>query len=235
MINLALLGANISHSRSQEMYETLIGYDVNYQLIDITQKENVPTLNNLFTRYNLQGLSITYPYKKYYLSDVQIVSDLIKSIGAINCIRKEGDTFYATNTDFLAVYELLTKKYLNKYTSFIVLGSGNMANVFSVAFGNIQADVKFLSRKKDGDLNNLDYLSLIKNDHTLIINTCSRAFEFKLKTKLKIGFWDMNYSFDPHRNLDQKGVTYYEGIDLLKEQAKFALQFWKFGHHIRNL
>jgi len=235
MIKLALLGANISHSRSQEIYESLLGQKVDYSLIDIPSPQDVPPLSRLFETYELKGLSITYPYKKHYLKNVMVEDNLIKGLNAINCIQLRDNTFFGTNTDYLAALELMSKKYLEKYKSFIILGSGNMAKVFEAVFLRLGLDVKILSRSKDGNLNNLDYSSIIEDEHTLIINTCSREYEFWPKTNLVCGFWDMNYSFQPHQNLEQKGLVYHEGIDLLREQAKFALRFWEMGHLIKNL
>lgn len=235
MIKLGLLGANISHSRSQEMYESLLGKKVNYNLVDILNAEDVPSLPELFEKYELQGLSITYPYKKHYLGDVIIEDKFIKGLDAINCVHLSGDTFYATNTDYLAALELMSKKYMLKYSSFIILGSGNMAKVFGAVVSKLGLNVKFFSRAKDGDLNNLEYSSIIENDNTLIINTCSRDYKFQPKKDVLAGFWDMNYSFQPHQKLDQRGLVYHEGIDLLREQAKFALRFWEMGHLIKNI
>lgn len=234
MIKLGLLGKNISHSRSKEMYESLLGEEVDYKLIDIDKKENVPLLNSYFEQYSLMGLSITYPYKQHFLEEVIINNETIKSLRAINCIEKRDGLFYATNTDYLAALYLLEERYFNEYTSFILLGSGNMAKVFSAAFKKHSREVKFLSRKNNGDLNKVDYRSLVKDKNTLIINTCSREFEFNPSKSVECGFWDMNYSFEPHRKLEKNGMIYHEGLDLLREQGKFALKFWKMGHLIKN-
>ena len=237
VISLGLLGANISHSLSKEMYEGIIGESVDYSLIDIDKEENIPSLTVLFDSYKLQGMSITYPYKKHFIKAVSYDDPLIESLKAINCIYKREDVFWATNTDFLAALHLIETKYLVLYENFVILGSGNMAKVFEVALKKMKLDYISFNRQKDGDLNSIDYqdkLSKFNIEKTLIINTCSRDFIFKPTLALKCGFWDMNYSFSPHQNLDQKGLKYFEGIDLLKEQAKSALKFWEMSALIKN-
>lgn len=234
MINLGLLGANISHSRSQEMYESLLGEKVQYHLIDISDDKDVPSLSTLFEKYSLEGLSITYPYKKHFLNDVHFDEQKIKNLKAINCIEKRADQYFATNTDYLAAESLLKDHYLKKYDKFIILGSGNMANVFKTAFLELNISFQDFYRIRDGDLNAIDYQALT-DKKTLIINTCSRNFIFKSENSLQCGFWDMNYSFKEHDNLDQYTQQYYDGADLLREQAKYALRFWKMGHLIKNL
>jgi len=237
VISLGLLGANISHSRSKEMYEGIIGEPVDYSLIDIDKEINIPSLTELFDSYNLQGMSITYPYKKHFIKVVSYEDPLIKSLGAINCIYKSTDNFLATNTDFLAALYLIKNKYMSLYENFVILGSGNMAKVFEVAFKKLDVDYISFNRRKDGDLNLIDYqdkLSGFNIEKSLIINTCSRDFVFNPQVQLKCGFWDMNYSFTPHQKLDQKGLKYFEGVDLLREQAKSALQFWRMSALIKN-
>ena len=237
VISLGLLGANISHSRSKEMYEEIIGEPVDYSLIDIDKEINIPNLTELFDRYKLQGMSITYPYKKHFIKAVSYEDSLIESLGAINCIYKSTDGFLATNTDFLAALHLIKTKYMSLYENFVILGSGNMARVFEVAFKKLDVDYISFNRRKSGDLNFIDYrheLSEINIEKTLIINTCSRDFVFNPLAQLRCGFWDMNYSFSPHEKLDQKGLVYFEGIDLLREQAKSALQFWRMSALIKN-
>ena len=234
MISLGLLGAHISHSRSQEMYEGLLGEKIQYHLIDIEKKEDVPPLKDLFKEYDLRGMSITFPYKKHFLEDVQIEDPMIGKLDAINCIEQRDSKFYATNTDYLAAVDLLKNKYLVNYSKFILLGSGNMARVFEASFQKLGLRYQQFSRRKDGDLNLINYQD-IADKETLIINCCSRKFIFNPRIILDSGFWDMNYSFHAHDNLDQFGLKYFEGIDLLKGQAKFALVFWGMGHLIKNL
>ncbi len=219
------------------MYEGIIGEPVNYSLIDIDKEINIPTLTELFNKYKLQGMSITYPYKKHFVKEVSYEDPLIKSLEAINCIYKTDGVFLATNTDYLAALHLIKTKYMSLYENFVILGSGNMANVFEVAFKKLDVDYISFNRRKDGDLNLIDYqdkLSELNIEESLIINTCSRDFVFNPPIALKCGFWDMNYSFSPHKKLEQKGMKYFEGIDLLREQAKSALQFWRMSALIKN-
>ncbi len=233
MIKLGLLGSNISHSRSKEMYESLLGEKVDYNLIDIQEPSEIPSLKNLFLDIDLEGLSITFPHKKHFLSDVVIEDSFIKSLNAINCIGKDNNKFIATNTDYLAAVCLLQKKYCHQFDKFIILGSGNMATVFEKSFEKLSINFESLNRREHGDLNKVNY-EKISSGKTLLINCCSRDFIFNPKKEIRGGFWDMNYSFEPHSNLESFGLKYFEGVDLLREQAKFALKFWGKGHLIKN-
>ncbi len=226
MIKLGLLGKDISHSRSQEMYEKLLKTEVDYHLLDIPREEDLPSLRELFVS-GFKGLSVTYPYKKSFTREIDkdFVEDL--ELEAINCIKYENGQIQATNTDYLAAKALIQKENLNDFL-FIILGSGNMANIFEKVFQEISTDYLIYCRKTHGDLNSIDYKSLVLKDKKIfIINCCSREFVFRSQLPSGTVFWDMNYSFAKHEYLSKKkGLKYREGDDLLYHQAKFALEFW---------
>ncbi len=225
MIKLALVGKNISHSRSQEMYERLLGERINYSLLDYQKETDVKSLDDIF-KENFRGISITYPYKKHFLNDVIFSEQSIKELDAINCIKHENDNYVATNTDYLAakyLIEIETTK--NPSQDYIVLGSGNMATVFSMVFNQLGITYKNFSRREHGDLNRIKYCEVISRK-AVIVNCCSREFVFDSELPANSTFWDMNYSFEPHEKLKGAPFEYREGDDLLFYQAKFALQFW---------
>ena len=226
MIKLGLVGKDIAHSRSQAMYEKILGQDVDYHLLDYAIEHSIPKLDDLFSQGFL-GLSVTYPYKQLFLDDVVIVEADIKQLGAINCIRRIGEVFEATNTDYLAADWLLKNEY-SRYKNFLILGSGNMSRVFESLLSKSSQSYQMVSRKRNGELNSLDYTSLLSsNESSLVINCCSREFVFKASLPEGTGFWDMNYSFPAHNHLKNESIKYYEGLDLLEWQAKFALKFWE--------
>src|SRR5690606_17249797 len=93
-LHLALIDKNIQHSLSKSIYEKILGKEIEYDLLDIEDEERLPKLESL-RKYD--GVSITSPYKRHYLKACN-VDKKIKEIGAINCIKKIGDQFEATNT-----------------------------------------------------------------------------------------------------------------------------------------
>lgn len=224
MLKLGLFGKNISHSRSQEMYESLLKQKVDYHLLDYSKAEDIPSLEYFFSN-GFKGLSVTFPYKQHFLTEVEIESDEIAELCAINCIGQFGGTIKATNTDYLAA-EFLLKKFSNN--AFVILGNGNMARIFLKLMKTNGHDFHHFTRSTNGDLNTQDYLALKKSKDLVVINCCSRDFVFNSKLPSGSIFWDMNYSFPEHNHLtNNSDLTYIEGIDLLLEQARFALQFWK--------
>jgi len=68
MNKFALVGKDISHSRSPEMYRKLISSDVKYDLLDYQSDLDIPTAVELLSKYD--GINITSPYKKNFLNQV---------------------------------------------------------------------------------------------------------------------------------------------------------------------
>jgi len=226
MVNLALLGKNISHSKSKEVYQDLLRKKIDYRLIDCSHEDEIPTLDEIFAKS--QGLSITSPYKKYFLKQVSFTPE-IDALGAINCIKKCKDGYIATNTDFTAVSEILVSMIKEKeITQIAILGDGSMSTITCRAleqsgFENYQV----FSRRKTDDFEQLNF----KHEHKgrmLVINSCSRQYVFKGKLEGKIFFWDYNYSYPPHYERFSASMdTYLDGYSLLRLQALHALRFWE--------
>lgn len=224
MIKLALLGKNILHSRSPQIYAELYDNNVEYTLLDIDEERKIPTLDEIFN--DQEGLSITAPYKTHFMNDVEM-DDVVRSIGGVNCIKKVGDKFEATNTDYLAAKEIFQReKYHNR--QIVVLGSGTMANMFNIIFNELDIEYIQFSRSKDGDLNSINYEQQFDLNKLLIINCCSRAFHFNLSLSKNTIFWDMNYKHAFHESSLTNQLTYIDGSELLYLQAVAAKKFWNF-------
>ena len=223
MINLALLGKDIQKSRSKEMYENLLKKEVNYQLLDFSEENEIPSLNEIFS--SASGLSITAPYKNLFIDDVNIEAE-VKSIRAINCIKKVGGDFYGTNTDYLACLEILNS-FFKKNIKFFILGDGAMSRVLQHILRNNNEDFEVKSRRLGNLKDNKFSFEAIKKKY-ILINCCHRDYDFDGTVDASlIKFWDLNYSIDEGKHKSVINSTkYVDGIELLFLQAKYALEFW---------
>ena len=225
MISLALLGKNILHSKSREIYEELLGQKIDYKIYDCLSSSEIPTLRDIFkTRL---GLSITSPYKRFYLDQVEISGP---NLNAINCIKKSGDKYLATNTDYLAIEEIVKDFILEfKAPYFVILGDGVMSEITQKLLEIKGLPYQVFSRRLTSDFIGLDIPDKIGevSGQVIIVNTCSREFNFSGKLSPDYLFWDYNYNFLPHQeNLQSKVVRYIDGLSMLKLQAKYAINFW---------
>jgi shikimate dehydrogenase len=220
-LNLALIGKNIQHSQSKNIYKKLISKEFNYDFLDVQSESELPSLSVLKNKYF--GLNITSPYKRFYYKDV-IMNQNIKKIGAINCIKFENENILATNTDFLAMKVLITQ--FLPFDNVIILGSGVMAQVTAHLLNESKTPYKFFSRKLK-NLGNLNQYLEIVDQNTLVINALAREVTINFEKDLKIKFWDLNYGINEHDQYLSKRVRQYvNGESLLFEQAKLAVEFW---------
>ena len=225
MISLALIGKNIRHSRSKEIYEDLLGQMIDYKIYDCPSPSDVPALDDIFKKSI--GLSITSPYKKIFLDQVEISG---VDLNAINCIKKSGDKYLATNTDYKAIEEIVDGFSADyKELFFVILGDGVMGMVTQKFLHSKGIPFKIFSRKLNLDFNNLDIpdkIGAVKGQ-VIVVNCCSRDFTFSGKLSVKYLFWDYNYNFLPHqKTIPSKVIKYIDGLSMLKLQAKYAINFF---------
>ena len=221
MLKLGLLGKNIQQSRSKEMYEKILGKNVDYSLFDFNSPEQIPALEEFFS--TVDGLSITAPFKGHFLNEVHMTSE-VKELNAINCIRKTSHGFEATNTDYLACEEIL-KPHFDKDFMFFLLGDGAMSFVLQKLFEKYKQNFTVLSRRRK----NLKNFSFVDNNKKyFIINCCHRDFLFEHTVDENlIHYWDLNYNVNVPSSISLIDKNkYLDGMELLFLQAKYALRFW---------
>lgn len=228
-MKLGLLGFPVEHSLSPKLYRQFLGEQLtSYELFAYPTAEAVPELS--FFAERLDGLNITSPYKTHFINEVTISSPLVRRIGAVNTLAFTGREVLATNTDILAVEEIL-KSYQNEYESLslILLGDGVMAEITKVVADSLQLQYKQFSRKLTPDFDHLDLRNIsTQKSQVLVINACSRDFIFQGAFKGDEIFWDYNYNFSPHNGRIPSLIkTYSDGQEMLERQAKAAIQFWK--------
>ena len=225
MKKFALIGKNIQHSKSPEMYLKHLQVEHYYELLDYVDSSQIPTAHDLFSTYC--GINITSPYKKHFLAEVSLDAYAQES-QAINCLGVQGDSINGTNTDFSAIEEILGK--VDKAFTYVTLGSGVMANLTTIILQKLGCDFFQLSRSQGDSLDSFDFVEWCRQkkiNNLYIINACSREFVFRGTLPEGSVFWDYNYAYGPHSYLyDNKSIHYRDGIDLLELQAKHAIQFW---------
>lgn len=218
-IKLALIGKDISHSRSPEVYRKILSEDVEYTLLDCPSSRDLPTIEDL-KKYD--GVSITSPYKRDYLDKV-VISDNVRSLNAINCLSFSNGNFFGHNTDYGALKAIFESEILLRDKKVILLGNGAMANITTHLLKEMKIDFSHIYRSKDGKLENYDL-----SEYDVVLNSCARIFTFRGKLKRDSIFFDYNYEHPAHsKRFKRDGLKYVDGINLLYKQGKIALTYWK--------
>ena len=231
MINLALVGNCISHSKSPQVYESLIGR-ISYHLLDYENVESVPPLDEIFKKYQLKGLNITSPYKGYFLNHVQMERPLWRKLNAINAVACIDSNYVGINTDYLAIKKIIYDFISDGVKSIVLLGNGVMARITLFILDEIRPrlniEYKQYYREAHGNLGDI-ISGIYFGKDTMIINACSRKFVLKKKLLGEALFWDYNYGMDQHNQLLSR---YIDGFSLLRLQAIYALKFMNIYNHV---
>lgn len=243
-IKLALIGKNISHSQSPQMYRDILkDYDVEYDLLDISSESKLPSIKALLQDY--RGISITSPYKKSFLRDIDDIMFNCHHLHAINALTVLGNKIVAINSDYLALRDIFVsyKKSIENFTNkrFVILGNGVMANIveevlywFQHAHMKQEIDIVKIHRSVCGDCKNIDIdksvysivqQCRVRSKENFIINCCSRSFVFSGKVSRNSIFYDLNYNLD-HKSHISNQCMYIDGIALLKQQAEYSAKFF---------
>ncbi len=221
-IRLALIGKNIAHSRSAMIYEKLLGKHIHYRLIDCVSAKEIPTIK--FLKENYQGVSITSPYKKFFLDKVELEP---KNLDSINTLCFSTDKVYGKNTDIFAIRKILQEYLAKGVERVFILGDGAMSNVLQDECTHHQLKFEVFSRRKNNLKQDSQLLIPDINNGDLVVNTCAREYIYNGPVEGKFYFWDMNYDLKAHENLfGHTDVEYKDGLYQLELQAKYALSFW---------
>ena len=226
MKKLALIGKDIVHSKSQEVYESILGEAVDYTLLDIPTVEDIPVLAELFDAF--EGVSITAPYKSVFSGQVWVRDTSVRQLDSINCLRKKDGMYEGVSTDFLALQDHF-QDLKKKYTSFSValLGDGSMSRMTRFILDRMGMKYNLFSRKLGNMADDMDFTGLFSpHGKIILINSCSRAFVFQGKVPGNALFWDYNYGMGEHEEYLCQCCEYKNGYSLLELQARYALDFW---------
>lgn len=219
MYKLALIGKDISHSKSKDIYENLLEQKIIYELIDCPNENFLPKLEDL-KKYD--GVSITSPYKKFYVDKV-IVENEVSFLKAINCLSFKDGKFYGTNTDFNALLKILPDYFPLLNTMEVHLfGSGPMAMIVKHLLKLKGIEFFSHSRIENSFLKNLD-----SPRDKFIFNCLTRNIKLPMTLNSNDVLYDMNYKNEQILENFRSKPKYIDGLTLLEEQAKFALSFWK--------
>lgn len=222
---LALIGKNISHSRSPEIYRRLISPNIKYDLIDIEEQNRLPSIEYLSRNYD--GINITSPWKKFYS---RFATSEAKKWQAVNCLRFKNCDAEAINTDASALEEILPQmKRKTGCTEWVIFGDGSMSTVAVTILTEMGENYVVHSRKLGDELNQLDLIKRYNNQSKkILINACGREFVFTNKLDATWVFWDFNYAHSANKAASAgQSWSYVDGSELLETQALHAVKFWK--------
>jgi len=212
--------------------------DALFELFPIPKIDLFPSL--LSQNQNLLGLAVTIPYKQAILSYLSQLDDTAKTIGAVNCIKINGQSTTGYNTDalgFKASFEPLLK--LN-HKKALILGTGGASK--AVQYVLKQLAIPFLlvstSKKENNCIGYKAVNKILLDKYSIIINCTpvgmapndaqfpSLPYEFLNSSHL---LYDLIYKPEETLFLKKgtaKGCSIKNGYEMLILQAEENWKIW---------
>jgi shikimate dehydrogenase len=169
MKTFGLIGYPLEHSFSKKYFEEKFNKE-NIENVEYINLES-SSLDDLFSSkkvFSLNGFNVTIPFKEAIIPYLDELSKEAKAIGAVNCVKKEGDKLIGYNTDyigFLNSFKILKKSYHKKA---LILGNGGATKAIIHALRDLSITYQIVSRGSSFDYTDIDEKCL--KEHQIIIN-----------------------------------------------------------------
>jgi shikimate dehydrogenase len=161
MRQFGLIGFPLGHSFSKGYFNEKFEKEhipARYNNYPIEHIEELPAL--LAADPDLEGLSVTIPYKEQVIPYLHSLSPVVEETGACNCIRIRNGRLEGFNTDVIGFERSLSGKLRPHHTDAFVLGTGGASKAVQYVLGKLGIRFTVISRKADTAKGILNYESL---------------------------------------------------------------------------
>jgi shikimate dehydrogenase len=244
MRRFGLIGYPLSHSFSQKYFtekfqrEHLSG--AIYENFPLASIDELPSVLEKYP--DLEGINVTIPYKQDVIPFLWQQNEVVRAIGACNCIKIVKGKLEGYNTD-VAGFEISLEKLLEPYhKKALVLGTGGAAKAVHYVLQKKGIEYMEVSRNPLGrrqvSYNDVDE---IMHDHLLVVNTTPLGMYPNVDEFPPIAY-DMltprHYLFDLTYNPpvtaflkkgQEKGALVKNGGEMLVIQAEESWKIWNEG------
>ena len=200
--------------------------------------EKLDSIKDIIIQYpDLQGFTITHPYKKAIFQYLHIIDENAKEIGAVNVVKIDEDKrMHGFNTDYIGFQGLLEETTKNmRIKSAHVCGTGGAAEAVKFVLRKKNIDFDVLSRKNDS-YQRLKHEGFHNNE--LIINATPVGMYPKSDDLLDLPYETANETnvfidliYNPEetmfmREAKKNGAKTCNGLKMLTLQAEAAWKIW---------
>ena len=249
MRTFGLIGFPLGHSFSQKYFSE------KFKRENITDAEfkNFPLENiNDFPKLiennpSLRGLSVTIPHKQSIIKFLNEVDDVVKEVGAVNCVKihRTSDIGHRTstgfNTDVFGFEKSLLPLLKSHHTKALILGTGGASKAVRYVLKKLGIEFSFVSRSEKPASNSYSYNDLsseIISSHALIINTTPLGMFPDVNSCPPIPYQHLTEKhllydliYNPEETLflkkgKERGAQIKNGLEMLQLQADKAWEIW---------
>ena len=241
MNKYGLLGKSLTHSWAPEGFAEKFAHlgitDAEYRLYEM---DSVANLRQWALENQIDGFNVTIPYKEAVMEFLDVVDPSARTIGAVNCVVREGTCLVGHNTDAPAFAQTLVPLLRPWHTQALVLGTGGAAKAVTYALGTLGIEATLVSRTPQSHQGAISYSQAAQRSstHLLIVN----ATPVGMSRLAGLSPWpyphmltprhlcyDLVYNPSPTAFLIQSahaGATVCDGLAMLHTQAELSWQLW---------
>lgn len=243
MRKFGLIGYPLTHSFSKKYFSSKFEkesiWNCEFDLYEIPQIGELEKI--LAENPELEGMSVTIPYKQEVIPFMDELDPACAEIGAVNCIQIRDGKLKGFNTDYIGFKNSLRSWLGDIVPNALVLGTGGASKAVKVALRDL--GVEFLSVSRSKGENQITYSELANGPdflkkYPLIINTTPLGTFPKTGEMPEIPLEMLN---ETHRVYDlvynpaetmlmkaclEKGGKAKNGMDMLVLQAEAAWTIW---------
>ena len=136
------------HTRSPAMHNAAyhaLGIDAHYRAWDV-RPEHLADAVAAFRARGVRQISVSIPHKQAMLAQVDELEPVVRAIGALNTVIREGDRLIGTNTDWMGALRALERAVPVRGQRAVVLGAGGTARAVVYALRQRDCEVFVLNR-----------------------------------------------------------------------------------------
>jgi shikimate dehydrogenase len=235
-----LIGRPLTHSFSKTYFSEKFSKeeirDCVYENFPLNTIEELTTLIN--SRSDLKGLNVTIPYKEQVLPFLHEQNDVVKEIGACNCIRIKGGKLYGFNTDVIGFTQSLQPHLKPHHTKALILGTGGAAKAVEYSLKPLGIEYRLVSRDRSKGMTYSDIDEKVLSEHLLIINTTPVGMHPNVDDApnlpyqfLSTGHLLFDLIYNPAKTKfllqgEKRGATVLNGHQMLIIQAEESWKIW---------
>ncbi len=236
-----LIGYPLSHSFSQKYFEEKFEKEnitnCRYQNFPVSTIDELKKI--IDQNPDLKGLNVTIPYKEKVIPYLNEATELVKKIGACNCIKFIDGKLIGYNTDVTGFEKSFIKKLKPFHNVAMVLGTGGASKAVQFVLHKLKIPFIIVSRspqKNEMSYDNLDEHTI--NRCKIIINTTPLGMQPNVQQCPSIPYLNItnqHYLFDliynPVKSVflekgEFMGASIQNGDEMLVNQAEESWQIW---------
>lgn len=241
MRRFGLIGKSLKHSFSKDYFTKKFAAehiaDCSYENFELLSISDFPGL--IKNHPGIEGLNITIPYKEEIISFLHHQSEIVKEIGACNCIKITDGKLTGYNTDAPAFARALKSGLKKHHQAALILGSGGASKAVQYALQTLDIPFKIVSRQQK--INGFNYEELdskLIEQYKVIINTTPLGMYPNLDARPPIPYdnigkehflFDLTYNPSKTKFLlegEKRGAMIRNGYEMLIYQAEESWKIW---------